>query len=130
MAREITSIGVVGLGTMGAGIAEVAARHGIAVVGVEQDDDAVARARRHVEGSTDRAVQRGKITADEQAAGTLAAEMKAALDHGRGGGEGWRVRKSGERFWASGEMMKGWPSCRSRPCARNRASASVPPPAA
>jgi 3-hydroxybutyryl-CoA dehydrogenase len=64
--REISSIGVVGLGTMGSGIAELAARHGIAVVGVELDDDMVARARRHVEGSTARAVQRGKITADEQ----------------------------------------------------------------
>ena len=44
------------------------------------------------------------FTADGQVAGTLVAEMRAALDHGRGGGEGWRVRKSGERFWASGEM--------------------------
>ncbi len=67
MAPEVTSIGVVGLGTMGSGIAELAARHGIAVVGVELDDDTVARARRHVEGSTARAVQRGKMTAEEQA---------------------------------------------------------------
>jgi 3-hydroxybutyryl-CoA dehydrogenase len=67
MAREISSIGVIGLGTMGSGIAEVAARHGIAVVAVERDDEMMARGRRHVEGSTGRAVQRGKITADEQA---------------------------------------------------------------
>jgi 3-hydroxybutyryl-CoA dehydrogenase len=67
-AREITSIGVVGLGTMGSGIAELAARHGIAVVGVELDDDTVARARQHVEHSTGRAVQRGKITGEEQSA--------------------------------------------------------------
>ncbi len=66
MARDITSIGVVGLGTMGAGIAEVAARHGLSVVGVEVGDEAVAHARRHVEGSTARAVQRGKITAEER----------------------------------------------------------------
>ena len=33
--REFTTIGVVGLGTMGAGIAEVFARNGFAVVGVE-----------------------------------------------------------------------------------------------
>jgi PAS domain S-box-containing protein len=32
-------------------------------------------------------------------------EMKQALAEGRGGGEeGWRVRKSGEQFWATGEM--------------------------
>ncbi len=36
--RDFSSIGVVGLGTMGAGIAEVFARNGYAVVGVEKDD--------------------------------------------------------------------------------------------
>ena len=40
------TVGVVGLGTMGAGIAEVFARHGLTVVGVERDDDAIARGRR------------------------------------------------------------------------------------
>ena len=37
--RTFTTIGVIGLGTMGAGIAEVFARNGYAVVGVEKDDD-------------------------------------------------------------------------------------------
>ena len=37
MAREFSTVGVVGLGTMGAGIAEVFARHGLAVVAVERD---------------------------------------------------------------------------------------------
>ena len=40
-ARTFTTIGVIGLGTMGAGIAEVFARNGFAVVGVEQDDEAL-----------------------------------------------------------------------------------------
>ena len=40
MARDFKTIGVVGLGTMGAGITEVFARNGYAVVGVEVDDDA------------------------------------------------------------------------------------------
>ena len=39
MARDFKTIGVVGLGTMGAGIAEVFARNGYAVIGVEQDDE-------------------------------------------------------------------------------------------
>ena len=46
MAREITTVAVVGLGTMGAGIAEVMARNGLDVVAVEADPAAVeARAR-------------------------------------------------------------------------------------
>lgn len=40
---------------------------------------------------------------DDRAAGRLGEELRAAREHGRGSGEGWRVRKSGERFWASGQ---------------------------
>ncbi|HYQ68441.1 3-hydroxybutyryl-CoA dehydrogenase [Actinophytocola sp.] len=66
MAREIHSVGVVGLGTMGAGIAEVVARTGRTVVGVEVDDLCVARAREHLEHSTERAVAGGKLDAGER----------------------------------------------------------------
>ena len=66
MAREFGKVGVVGLGTMGAGIAEVLARSGIDVVGVEVSDDALERGRGHVQHSTDRAVRRGKLTDVEQ----------------------------------------------------------------
>jgi 3-hydroxybutyryl-CoA dehydrogenase len=65
--REFHTIGVIGLGTMGAGIAEVFARNGFAVIGVELDDTAVGRGRDHLEHSTGRAVARGKMTDDEQA---------------------------------------------------------------
>jgi 3-hydroxybutyryl-CoA dehydrogenase len=68
MAREFTQVGVVGLGTMGAGIVEVFARNGLDVVAVEKDDAAVARGQAHLEGSTGRAVQRGKLSEDEQRA--------------------------------------------------------------
>lgn len=67
MAREISRVGVVGLGTMGAGIAEVFARNGLAVVGVERDEAALDVGRGHVQHSTDRAVRRGKLSADDQA---------------------------------------------------------------
>jgi 3-hydroxybutyryl-CoA dehydrogenase len=68
MARELKTVGVVGLGTMGAGIAEVFARNGLAVVGVERDDEAAERGRGHIQHSTDRAVKRGKLSeADQQA---------------------------------------------------------------
>ncbi|MGZ5417535.1 MAG: 3-hydroxyacyl-CoA dehydrogenase family protein [Nocardioides sp.] len=68
MPREITSVGVVGLGTMGAGIAEVFARNGYQVVGVELTDDSLERGRQHVQHSTDRAVKRGKLSEEDQAA--------------------------------------------------------------
>ncbi|MEZ5114724.1 MAG: 3-hydroxybutyryl-CoA dehydrogenase [Candidatus Nanopelagicales bacterium] len=67
MAREITTVGVVGLGTMGAGIAEVFARHGFDVVGVEVSEEAAAHAREMLEASTERAVSRDKLTAEERA---------------------------------------------------------------
>jgi 3-hydroxybutyryl-CoA dehydrogenase len=62
LAREFRKVGVIGLGTMGAGIAEVLARNGLQVVGVEPTEDALARGRGHVEHSTGRAVSRGKLT--------------------------------------------------------------------
>jgi len=65
VAREFRKVGVVGLGTMGAGIAEVLARAGVEVVGVERDEAAVHRARGHLETSTARALKRGKMTQAE-----------------------------------------------------------------
>ncbi|MDC5697379.1 3-hydroxybutyryl-CoA dehydrogenase [Intrasporangium calvum] len=68
MARDFTKVGVIGLGTMGAGIVEVFARNGIDVVAVEVDDDAVERGREHLTNSTSRAVARGKLSAEDEAA--------------------------------------------------------------
>ena len=80
MPRDISTIGVIGLGTMGAGIAEVFARNGFDVIGVELSDDAVDRGRAHLKHSTDRAVKREKLTEAEQAELlgriTYATEMK------------------------------------------------------
>lgn len=68
MAREFGSIGVVGLGTMGAGIAEVFARSGRKVIGYEPTADALERGRGHLQHSTDRAVARGKLATEAQEA--------------------------------------------------------------
>jgi len=68
MAREFSTVGVVGLGTMGAGIAEVFARNGFDVVGIEVGDEQVERGRAHVQHSTDRAVRRGKLQPEDQRA--------------------------------------------------------------
>ncbi|CCG04735.1 3-hydroxyacyl-CoA dehydrogenase family protein [Blastococcus saxobsidens] len=66
MARELNEVGVVGLGTMGAGITEVLARAGLSVTAVEVTDEALARGRGHLEQSTDRAVARGKLDPAER----------------------------------------------------------------
>jgi len=68
MARDFQQIGVIGLGTMGAGIAEVIARTGLFVVAIEIDDATIASGRGHLENSTGRAVARGKLSEDEQKA--------------------------------------------------------------
>ena len=66
MAREFHTIGVVGLGTMGAGIAEVFARKGISVIATEVTDAALERGRATLVGSTDRAVAKGKLSAEDR----------------------------------------------------------------
>ncbi len=66
MSRTFSRVGVVGLGTMGAGIVEVFSRSGLDVVGVEIDDDSLARGRGHLESSTSRAVRRGKLSESER----------------------------------------------------------------
>ncbi len=68
MARDFQQVGVVGLGTMGAGIAEVFARTGLTVVAVEVDEAALERGRGHLEHSTERAVSGGKLSVDGQQA--------------------------------------------------------------
>ena len=68
MARNFSTVGVIGLGTMGAGIAEVFARSGLDVVAVEKDAEALERGRGQIEGSTARAVRGGKLSEQEQSA--------------------------------------------------------------
>jgi 3-hydroxybutyryl-CoA dehydrogenase len=51
VAREFKTVGVVGLGTMGAGIAEVLARNGIRVYGVELDPTGAGRISRNPPGA-------------------------------------------------------------------------------
>ncbi|MFC5996604.1 3-hydroxyacyl-CoA dehydrogenase family protein [Pseudonocardia hispaniensis] len=67
MSREFRTVGVVGMGTMGAGIAEVFARSGLRVIVAELDESAIARGRAHVETSARRAIERGKMTGEAAA---------------------------------------------------------------
>ncbi|WP_285626487.1 3-hydroxyacyl-CoA dehydrogenase [Actinoallomurus iriomotensis] len=68
MSAAVSRVGVVGLGTMGAGIAEVLARGGHSVVGVEVNNDALQRGRDNLERSTGRAVRRGRLSEEDKAA--------------------------------------------------------------
>lgn len=62
----LSTIAVVGLGTMGTGIAEVLARAGREVIGIDTDEIATAQAVAALEASTARAVERGRITGEER----------------------------------------------------------------
>ncbi|WP_145502064.1 3-hydroxyacyl-CoA dehydrogenase family protein [Streptomyces sp. CFMR 7] len=71
MDTPLSTIAVVGLGTMGTGIAEVLALAGREVIGIDISEAAARQAVTSLEASTARAVGRGRITEQERA-GALA----------------------------------------------------------
>jgi 3-hydroxybutyryl-CoA dehydrogenase len=64
---DIRTVGVVGLGTMGAGIAEVFVRGGLEVTAVEVNDQLLEKGRGRIHASLQRAVDRGRLDPAEQA---------------------------------------------------------------
>ncbi|MFD7730631.1 3-hydroxyacyl-CoA dehydrogenase family protein [Kitasatospora phosalacinea] len=68
MERPFPTVAVVGLGTMGAGVAVALARSGRRVIGVEAGPTQALRALDRIEASTARAVERGRLEAGERAA--------------------------------------------------------------
>ncbi|MEV4503938.1 3-hydroxyacyl-CoA dehydrogenase family protein [Streptomyces klenkii] len=74
----LRTVAVVGLGTMGAGIAEVLVRAGRDVVGIDVSEAAAAHAVRALETATARAVRRERITEDERRAAL--ARFRTATD--------------------------------------------------
>lgn len=65
--RPLNSIGVVGGGTMGAGITVAALNSGLPVTMIERDGDSLKRGRANVEKVYDRLLAKGRITHDHKA---------------------------------------------------------------
>jgi 3-hydroxybutyryl-CoA dehydrogenase len=76
----VQTIGVIGAGTMGSGIAQACAVSGLAVTMVDIDEDAVARGRSTVSGSLDRLVQKQKLSAADKDAAL--ARITGTTDYG------------------------------------------------
>ena len=66
-ANNVRTVGIVGCGLMGSGIVEVVAREGIDAIYLEPTDGLVEAGRARIEASTARAVERGKMPAEERA---------------------------------------------------------------
>jgi 3-hydroxybutyryl-CoA dehydrogenase len=68
MAKEIRTVGLVGFGTMGIGIAQVCAAASLDVVAVETAEDRLAAGLERLTSFLDGGIERGKTSAEEKAA--------------------------------------------------------------
>jgi 3-hydroxyacyl-CoA dehydrogenase len=66
--RAIASVGVIGGGTMGAGIAVAVLDAGLPVTMIERDDASLARGRAHIEKVYDGLIAKGRMTPEAKAA--------------------------------------------------------------
>ena len=80
MAREIRTVGVVGLGTMGAGIAQIAATAGNETIGREVSEELGERARERVAHFLGRAVEKGRLEVEERDAALGRLRTTTSLD--------------------------------------------------
>ena len=76
----IKTVGVAGSGTMGAGIAIVAARAGFKTIVYDTNAEALARARKQIEGFFAQSVKRGKLTGDQVT--TILSDLSGSADIG------------------------------------------------
>lgn len=79
-AANVTRVGVVGLGTMGAGIAQVCVQAGLATVGREVSDELCERARERIAHYLARGVEKGRLSAAERDAALARLTTTTRLD--------------------------------------------------
>jgi 3-hydroxybutyryl-CoA dehydrogenase len=66
VARTVDKVGVVGLGTMGSGIAQLCIQAGVPTVAIEGSDELVERGRGRIDTQLARAVEKGRLEAGER----------------------------------------------------------------
>ncbi len=76
---QVQKLGVLGAGMMGAGIAYVSAKAGISVVLLDSTQEAAERGKGYAQGLLDKAVQRGRSTAEQRDA--LLARITPTTDY-------------------------------------------------
>jgi 3-hydroxybutyryl-CoA dehydrogenase len=77
--REIRTVGVVGLGTMGAGIAQVCIQAGVATIGREVSEELCERSRARIGHYLGRGVEKGRLSAQEAEAALARLETTTEL---------------------------------------------------
>jgi 3-hydroxybutyryl-CoA dehydrogenase len=78
--NDITTIGVLGAGTMGAGIVQVAAEAGLDVIVHDPVEGATDRARRRVQGFLERKVAKGQLSEDLALAAAARIQSGSSLE--------------------------------------------------
>lgn len=98
------SVGVVGAGTMGAGIAQVAAQTGLEVVLIDQAEELVARGLRTIAANLDRQVAKTTLTASERDA--VLGRIEWGTTFGRFAGCDLVVEAVYERFETKADVFR------------------------
>ena len=78
--NDITTIGVLGAGTMGAGIAQVAAEAGLDVIVHDPVEGATERARRRIQGFLERKVAKDQLTEELALAAAARIQSGSSLE--------------------------------------------------
>ncbi|MEE1926921.1 3-hydroxybutyryl-CoA dehydrogenase [Streptomyces sp. TRM 70351] len=101
---SLSTVAVVGLGTMGTGIAEVLVRAGREVVGIDSSQEAAGRAVAALEKATARAVSRERLTGRER--GEALARFRASTDLRDAAGAGLVIEVVPESYPLKHEVFR------------------------
>jgi 3-hydroxybutyryl-CoA dehydrogenase len=102
--KEMKTIGVVGAGQMGSGIAEVALSAGFHVLMRDMTEDLLKRGRARIEGDLERRVQKGKLSPQDKEAVLKRLSTTTRLEDF--GGCNYVIEAAVERIPLKGEIFK------------------------